>query len=245
MTVFAASPAFAQYRIIAPPATYGNPSLRNIEIGFTIPELCDGTGEFTDAWSSSFLKAEGKPPQKPKLTGDEDEDLEAESYYSMEYAGWAAMYSAGSVRDGSPATAWVEGVKGPGIGDVVIAPLPRLTGIGILSGFQRNADLFSKNARPRKVRVWLLAAGRKDAGQYDLYYLDVKALACRDVELADKMGWQALPLPSPPADTPPTQTGESEGKPTTVWFAAVQILSVYPGSRWEDCCISEIGPIAH
>lgn len=26
----------------------------------------------------------------------------------------------------------------------------------------------------------------------------------------------------------------------TRWFIAVQILSVYPGSRWQDSCISAI-----
>jgi hypothetical protein len=232
----AAAPAAAQYPIIKPPQSYGDPSLRSIKVGFTIPSLCDGAGEATDAWASSFLKAEGKPPAKRTL-GEGEEEYELESDYSFAYARWAAMYSARSLMDGDPATAWVEAVAGPGIGELAIASLPGLEGIGIRSGFQRSAELFAKNARPRRVRVWLLASTRSDATEMDQVYLDVKALASLEVELADGMGWQPLPLPK--ASAPPP--GDPERGGGLSWFAAVQILSVYPGSRWEDCCISDIG----
>ncbi len=239
--VMLALPVAAQYRTVDPPSTYGTLSLRDIDTGYVIPELYPGGGDSWDSWSSSFLKADGQAPKKPAATGDEDTDIENESDFSERYAAWAAMYSAQSVMDGDPATAWAEGAKGPGVGEVVVARIPEPEGIGIMPGFQRSADLFARNARPRKVRVWLLAASRMDVGQYENYYYDVKALAFHDIELADAMGWQALPLPAAAAP-PTTMSGGYEGEPFTDWFVAVRVLSVYPGSRWEDCCISEIGP---
>jgi hypothetical protein len=241
--VLAASPAFAQYPIIAPPVTYGDPSLRNIDIGLTIPTLGDAPGAEMDRWSSSFLKAEGTAPVKPE-PGADDDTWELESEYSFAYARWASMYSARSLMDNDPATAWAESAPGPGIGEVAIALIPGLEGIGIRSGFQRSAELFAKNARPRRVRVWLLAAGRMDVTEIFEYYIDVKALACLEAELEDKMGWQPLPLPRVSAlPTPATMPGGPEGEGTIHWFVALQILSAYPGSRWADCCISDIGPM--
>lgn len=53
------------------------------------------------------------------------------------------------------------------------------------------------------------------------------------------MGWQALPLPA--ANVPATRSpGMDPDDLVTRWFIAVQILSVYPGSRWQDSCISAI-----
>ncbi|HSH13000.1 MAG TPA: hypothetical protein VLA15_04600, partial [Desulfurivibrionaceae bacterium] len=232
----------AQFRMVPAPENYGDPGLRDISVGLVIPELVLGEGASWAGWSSSFLEAEGKPPLMPEPTGDEEVDMEAEYDYSSTYAAWTTMYAASSLLDGNPSTAWVEGVPGPGLGEVVIARIAERSGLGIRSGFQRSQDLFTKNARPRRIRVWLLAAGRRDVGQYDDYYYDIKALASREVELRDAMGWQALPLPE--ASAPPTaMTGLDPSEQTTVWFVAVQILSVYPGSRWEDCCISDIGPI--
>lgn len=233
--LLAALPAAAQYPIIPPPETHGDSSLRKIAEGYTIPVLVDLAGASADAWSSSFLKAEGKPPAKRDLAEGEEE-YELDSEYSFAYADWASMYSTRSLMDGSPSTAWAEGVAGSGIGEVAIAMLPGLEGIGIRPGFQHNADYFAKNARPRRLRVWLLASLRREVTEITECYVDVKALAYRDVELADRMGWQSLPLPAAPALEPDPERGEGP-----FWFVAVQILSVYPGSRWEDCCISDIG----
>lgn len=233
---------YGQFTTVEPPKTYGNPDLRNIKIGYVIPELCDGGGKYNDAWSSTFLKAEGKPPVKPEPTGDEDADMQAEYEYAWALANWASMYSAQSLMDNNPETCWVEGVKGPGIGEVVIAPIPGLKNIGIRNGFQKNADLYNKNARPKKIKVWLLAAERKNLGEAFDFFINVKTYAVRETELKDAMGWQELPLPVAPANVPKTQVSGMNAQDLTVqWFVAIQIVSVYPGSKWEDCCISDIG----
>lgn len=235
---------YGQFVTVDPPKTYGNPDLRNIKIDYVIPELCDGGGIYNDAWSSSFLKAEGKPPAQPAATSDEEADMEAQYEYAWALANWASMYSAQSLRDDNPETCWVEGVKGTGSGEVVIAPIPGLKNIGIRNGFQKNTDLYTKNARPRKIKVWLLAAERKNIGEAFDFYINVKAYAVREVELKDTMGWQELPLPQAPGNVPKTQVYGMDAKDLTIrWFVAIQIISVYPGSKWEDCCISDIGEI--
>jgi hypothetical protein len=233
---------WAQFCDIKMPVSYGNPLLKKISQGFVLKDLCTGAGIHNDAWSSSFLQPEGKPPVKPAPTGDEDADMEAEYVYLAEYARWTCMYAPERLRDGDPATPWVEGVKGPGIGEVVVAYLPSLTTIGILNGFQKSADLYAKNTRPRKVKIWLLAAERMDVSECAEYYFNVKTIGSIEAELKDAMGWQKLPLPVPPGNIPKTKTaGVSEQDSEVKWFVALQILSVYPGTKWEDCCISEIG----
>jgi hypothetical protein len=127
----------SQYRIVDPPATHGDPGLRGISVGYTIPLLCDGVGEPMDAWASSFLKAEGKPPVKPKFTGDEDTDMEIECDYSYDYARWASMYSSLSLSDSDPSTVWAEGVKGPGIGEVVITKVLGSRGWGYVQASRK------------------------------------------------------------------------------------------------------------
>lgn len=237
--VIVVAPAFAQYRTIDPPRTWGDARLRDMDIGLVLPQLVPGGGDAWDAWSSSFLPAEGAPPTKPALTGDEDTDIEIESDFSWNYGAWATMYSARSLMDGDPNTAWVEGVQGAGEGEVVIALLDGLDRVGIRSGFQRSETLFGRNARPRRVRVFLLAAGYVDAGQYENIYTDITVVGFRDVELKDAMGWQELPLPV--ASAPPTKMHGMGDLENTVWFVGIRILSAFPGSRWQDCCITEIG----
>jgi len=240
--LLAAVPAPAQHPLVEPPASFGDPSLRSIEAGFAIPLLRDLAGSSMDLWSSSFLGPEGEPPGKPPASGSAA-DWALEDDYSYRYASWACMYSAASLADDNPRTAWIEGVEGPGVGEVVIARVPAARGLGIRSGFQRSPELFARNARPRRVRVWLLAAASMDASELDEIYEDVRALASIEVELADRMGWQPLPLPSAHAE-PTARPGRASDKAgRTAWFVAVQILSAYPGSRWEDCCISDIGMI--
>ncbi|MBU0937019.1 MAG: hypothetical protein KKC64_15500 [Spirochaetes bacterium] len=237
-----AAPALAQFRTVEQPSSFGTADLKNIRQGYVIPQLVYGEGAAWDAWSSSFLEPSGEEPAPPEWTGDEDSDMEEASYYSSEVADWNTMYSARSLTDGDTASGWSEGVAGNGIGEVVIARVPDNKNIGIMNGFQRSASLYAKNARPRRVRVWLMAAESMDFGQFDDLYYNVKALASLETELADRQGWQPLPLPS--ANAPPTRApGFDPADLTVKWFVAIQILSVYPGSAWQDTCISEIGTL--
>lgn len=64
-------------------------------------------------------------------------------------------YPAKNVVDGDPSTAWAEGAKGPGIGQWIDISFPqtrRLRELRILPGYAKRPELFSKYARPRRLR---------------------------------------------------------------------------------------------
>ncbi|HOJ99269.1 MAG TPA: hypothetical protein PLW34_06890 [Termitinemataceae bacterium] len=233
---------WGQMNPLYPPVTYGNPDLRNISLGYVIPMLEDELGKPEDQWASSFLKSEGKPPEKPKAPAGQELEPEVLYEYQVSFVSWASMYGPRRLKDNLADTCWVEGVEGPGIGEVVIAAVgDDLKKLGIRIGFQKNKDLYQKNARPRQVKVWLMAAEENVIGDPG-YLKNIKVYAVHEVELKDTMGWQPLPLPPIPASVPKTKTEGLDPKHWKPhWLVAIQIVSVYPGSKWEDCCITEIG----
>jgi hypothetical protein len=67
-------------------------------------------------------------------------------------------YAVANLHDNDPGNVWSEGAPGPGVGawlelrPEVVKPL---TAIEISPGYQKSADLFSSNARPKRVKVTL------------------------------------------------------------------------------------------
>lgn len=182
------------------------------------------------------------PPasKEPKEESDDPADL-------VEQHGlWTCTYGAPHLIDGDEHTAWAEGAKGTGVGSVVVVPLPAGSGpMEIRGGFGKSPELYQANGRPRKVEVLLLGQGVSVFGaQYDAWRA-IPLLGRGEVELKDVDGWQPLTLP---AAGPPPATWKPGGPPGTVAnpadqhpaYVAIRILSVYPGTRYEDTCISEI-----
>lgn len=173
-------------------------------------------------WATSYLGPSGSPP------GGDPEDIARRCQYNPGYA-----------LDDDSSSAWCEGVPGDGIGEVLFLPAPhfehslypayessRLTGLRIWAGFGKSPALFRANNRPREVRVSLVrkhAAPRGDS-------IDVQIADQRTVELQDSDGWQDLALPEVRFDE-------------TFSFLALEIRSVYPGTRYHDTCISGIRPV--
>ena len=65
-------------------------------------------------------------------------------------------FDPGNALDRDPATSWVEGVAGPGIGEQLKLGFPRmisLTRLGIDIGFDRDEPIFYANNRLRRVRL--------------------------------------------------------------------------------------------
>jgi hypothetical protein len=88
--------------------------------------------------------------------------------------------------DGRLDFGWVEGAKGPGVGECVEIELERpveVTAVELWNGYQRSADHFRKNARARKVSV---GADRK---------------VLKSFPVKDAMGAQKLVLPAPVASS--------------------------------------------
>jgi hypothetical protein len=199
--------------------------LSALRIGSVVPVLDDsGTGSY-NAWCSSYLAPEGS---KPKKTADMDEELRA---WEQAVDEWSCMYSPQRAQDGNPSTAWCEGAADYGLGETLVVRVDATRPVRIWAGFGQSKDYFQKNARPHKVQLSILVAERSAANQRGTTYLNLKVLAQAEAELKDINGWQTLPLP-------PARLGANDGG---LCFVAIKILSVYPGSKYKDTLISEIG----
>jgi hypothetical protein len=204
-----------------------NKGLSALRVGSIVPVLDDsGTGSY-NAWCSSYLAPEGS---KPKKTDDMDEELRA---YEQAVDEWSCMYSPQRAQDGNPATAWCEGAADNGLGETLVARVDATRPVRIWAGFGQSADYFQKNARPRKIQVSVLVAERSAANQRGTTFLNLKVRAQSELELKDLNGWQPLALP-------PVRLEENDGG---LSFVAIKILSVYPGSKYKDTLISEIGGV--
>ena len=146
--------------------------------------------------------------------------------------GRTADYEPENVTDGDPATSWVEGVDGPGIGESIelsVAPLGSpgagvygVRGLEIINGYAANDAFFASNNRVRRIRVSFRSYR---SGSRFLRYLAVENSF--EFELEDTMAPQIVELPQV------VPAGDVE----------VEILDVYPGSRWDDTCIAELSVI--
>ena len=143
---------------------------------------------------------------------------------------WSCMYSAQRAMDGDPATAWCEGAPDEGIGETVVVRADLTRPLKIWAGLGQSPEAFKKNGRPRRILVTVLRAERADAHQYGTVYQNLRVLGQAEGELDDVFGLQALPLPAFAPD--PEMAG--------LGFVAIKILSVYPGLKYKDTCISEV-----
>jgi hypothetical protein len=205
----------------------GNAALKDLKVGSTIARLDSSlTGAFVP-WSTSLLRAEGKPPAPPKLPEGE-EDVTNQAAWTRDE--WTCMYGAQRAMDNDPKTAWCEGTKDDGIGEVVLAHVDPANPVRIWGGLGKSPALYAANSRPRKVRVTLLQGKRGDISEVGVIFTDLVAIGQHEVELKDTNGYQDLPLPKATLD--PNAGGT---------FVAIQILSVYRGAKYHDTCVCEIG----
>jgi len=151
----------------------------------------------------------------------------------------SCRYGPTNLTDGDEATAWCEGADGHGVGETVVVELPGPS-VQIRAGYGKSPERYRQNGRPHTVEVLLLGPGFEPPVQ-GAFHAGVPVLGRHEVELADRDGWQALPLPprSAPADL---VVGEGHMAQTqdTPRFVALRIRSVYEGERWADTCISEL-----
>ncbi len=136
------------------------------------------------------------------------------------------IYDENSIRDDDVRTAWVEGVKGYGIGEYVEFTFnynaPRATSVIISNGYNKNAATWKNNSRVKTLNI----------------YENDKLLMI--VNLADTRDLQSFDLPHPI----PNRKGASglsqydDSKPPV--HLRMMISEVYKGDKYDDTAISEI-----
>lgn len=216
------------------PCKNSNPELKALFKGEVIKSLyvhdCYGPG--LGNLSSSFLMPSGTPPKIIEVEGEPPDD--------GAYVKWTCTYSAGNISDDDPKTAWVEGVKGAGIGEVLIVPCLDLSkAVKIWSGYGKSEATFTTNSRPKTIRTVIIRADPGEPSQYGTNLLNLKVIAEAQVNLTDKNAYQPLPLPAFKSES---HFSAVLGRNIEyLYLLGIELLEVYQGTKYEDTCISEIG----
>ena len=215
------TPEYKEYTLLIEKLNEGEKTLEDLsksEIGLMKkydPHYPDGYNEFPHDWSvlgpgcSWYCGAQYKTKVSSCLS------TQGNNIYSEE-----------SVSDDDVRTAWVEGVKGYGIGEFVEFTFdynaPRATSVTISNGYNKNATTWKNNSRVKALNI----------------YEDDKLLMT--VNLADTRNLQSFELPHPI----PNRKGESgmsqrdKNKPSV--RLRMMINEVYKGDKYDDTAISEI-----
>lgn len=122
-------------------------------------------------------------------------------------------------------TAWVEGVKGYGIGESLTYYFeqnsPRITKIIIANGYVKSAESWLENSRVKKLKL----------------YIDDRPFAI--LNLGDTRREQIFKF-DPIGKRSANDDNWEELKKLPKWTLKFEILEVYPGDKYDDTAISEI-----
>ena len=151
----------------------------------------------------------------------------------LAYDQWSCQYAPSKAWEGSLETAWVEGVPGPGIGEVLLIPLDPRERIAIRSGISKSQPLFEANNRPARVRFHLLEVERINAAE-PFHFLSIRQVASFDHSLLDRNEWQYIK----PKWSPEDKVEKDRGWPQ--FILGIEILTVYAGTKFNDTAISEV-----
>jgi hypothetical protein len=224
----------------------GNKALKNLTKGLKVDELyvhACGIGK-AHYLSTSFLKPAGKAPVNPtkdpnyKPANDEDA-VGAEENFNINFDKWSCKYAASMLSDGDTKTAWVEGVEGYGAGELVIAPAIDLnSSVEIFAGYGKSEALRLANSRPKNINVHVIRLKTKQGGasQCGTQYENLIKVVSRQVLLQDVGGFQKLIIPPFKREK---YKSENQDWDYTYWLM-IEIVDVYPGTKYKDTCISEI-----
>ena len=208
----------------------GNPQLKALfnsgDLSSFSAEWYGSTGKYS-AWTSSQLTASGTAP------AIKNEDSEGYEKSLETNHNWTCMYSAESLRDGNPKTAWAEGADGKGIGEIVISQVDVSKKIEIWVGYGESEEVFKANARPKEIKIYILQANWWEDTHGSVKYSKFAILKQSTHTLEDKNGYQTLPT----GDVSSLLKASGADNDT---FIAIEILSVYEGITSTNTCISEI-----
>ena len=133
-------------------------------------------------------------------------------------------YTSKNLSDLSYKTAWVEGKRGYGIGEIInfsFAPAhPRITTLIFANGYVKSKKAWKDNSRVSKLKM----------------YVDNKPFAI--IELKDIYAKQLVKLDKPLGNSDRKNLDKLKEKEN--WNIKFEILSVYKGDKYDDTAISEI-----
>ncbi len=122
-------------------------------------------------------------------------------------------YAAKNLTDDDPATAWIEGQKGDGLGEwleLTFDGPTEISGITLVNGYEKDDKTLKRNNRVKEIRV--------ECGS------EILEFTLEDVDYHEGGDYQSFFF----------------GKSMTASKIIVTIVSVYPGSTFKDTCLSEI-----
>lgn len=153
-------------------------------------------------------------------------------------------YQPAMALDGDLSTAWCEGAEGTGAGQALKIELARplmLEAVGLRGGYFKTAELLAANGRIRAVRL------RTDTGvDQVMRFADPAVPMAWDPSLGgpeagaiDPTRWfqQAREGEIPRHAVDRAATAET---PPLVRWLSLELVEVWPGSRYGDTCLSEV-----
>ncbi|WP_139957811.1 NADase-type glycan-binding domain-containing protein [Flavicella sediminum] len=133
-------------------------------------------------------------------------------------------YEINNIKDFSYQTAWVEGVKGYGIGEFIefifVPKHPRVTVIKIANGYIKSKEIWKNNSRVKKLKMYFNDVLYGIINLKDVYSL-------QSIELEKPIGY------SERKDYKKLQT-------LSKWKIKFEILEIYKGDKYDDTAITEI-----
>ncbi|MGC9472001.1 MAG: NADase-type glycan-binding domain-containing protein [Bacteroidales bacterium] len=174
-------------------------------------------------------------------------------------------YGAHHLMDQDFSTAWSEGVEGPGPGEYVYLAVGKVfpERLYIANGYQKSPAVFEANNRVKTMHIRLYAGFMipGEATEVETVARVRPFLQTHVISLADQTGVQEFILPfnkeeatafvkecrkdflsefaseleALAAFAPP-----EEVQPEFTWIVQLEIKEIYPGSRWDDTCLSEV-----
>ncbi|KPK82801.1 MAG: hypothetical protein AMS27_13955 [Bacteroides sp. SM23_62_1] len=174
-------------------------------------------------------------------------------------------YGGFNLFDRNPATAWVEGVEGDGIGETFTISIGNelKDNIFILNGYQKSNDLFLQNNRIKTLRLTLYV-GFMIPGDVTEIYASVYAIPFgkpAEITLGDKVGIQSIAFPFDKKGAEALKdnlaplflkdfqqrieeirevSGAAELIPEVHYLLKCEIMDIYKGTKYDDTCISDI-----
>ena len=131
-----------------------------------------------------------------------------------------------NIHDFSFETAWVEGVKGYGIGEYLTyyfkQTAPRITHIIIANGYVKSEKAYRENSRVKKLKM----------------YIDNKPFAILNLE--DSRREQIFKFEPIGKERPAQNANWDELDKMPKWTLKFEILEIYKGDKYDDVAISEI-----